>query len=41
MEEVEVLYGASQGIKDLASTGELQALHNKVSNLRQESDRSY
>lgn len=39
--EVEVLYGASQGIKDLASTGELQSLHSRVSSLRDESDKSY
>ena len=41
LEEVEVLYGASQSIRDLASTGELYALHNRVSSLRDESDRQY
>lgn len=41
LQEVEVLYGASQGIKDLASTGALQSLHSRVASLREESDSRY
>lgn len=41
LQEVEVLYGASQGIKDLASTGELQSLHNRVSSLRADADSQF
>ena len=41
LQEVEVLYGASQSIKDLASTGELQSLHSRVSDLKSSSDSQY
>ena len=41
LQEVEVLYGASDSMKELASTGELQALHERVSSLRQASDQQY
>ena len=41
LQEVEVLYGASDTMKELASTGELQALHERVSALREASDQQY
>lgn len=41
LQEAEALYGASDSIKSLASSGELLALHNKVTSLREGSDRSY
>ena len=41
LEEAEVLYGASQSVKDMAASGELKALHDKVSGLHTESQSKY
>ena len=41
IQEVEVMYNANDGVKDMARSGELNALHDRVAQLTQATETQY